>query len=276
MCTLVLITLLAACNGDKAEVTDTSSTTSTATTSTTGTTTTTATTTTTTATTSPCDAVTCANGTCDDSSGDAVCICDGDFHGDVCDLRTVWAPNVGETEAGTNLQNLGVYTRSHVWANQPEALPVVPMEVTAVRFRRSDQLDPAIDLLIPNVTVVIGTGTPGFPASGVTFDGYFIGDQREVFWGQVNLPAIGANPLAFDAWEITISPPFPYDPANGRLALDFQMPGAPLADTIPLDCNNDASNYMLMTNEAFIGAVPPAFSNNATGCAPMMELDVRY
>lgn len=275
MRTLVLIALLTACGGDTSDSKDTNTDTpvSTSTPSTTDTTTATTTTTTTTA---PCDGVTCANGTCDDSSGDAICVCDDGFHGDLCDLTTVWAPTVGETEVGSSFMDVGRYTRSHIWANREMTLPDVPMEVTTIRFRRTELLDGSSTLVIPEVTVLIGTGHPDFPMMDETFDSYFIGDQREVFSGQVNLPSVSASPLAFDAWEITISPPFPYDPSTGRLAIELQIPGAPLADSIAFDCNNDASNYMLMTSDAFMGTAPPANGNNATGCAPMMELELRY
>jgi hypothetical protein len=156
--------------------------------------------------------------------------------------------------------------------NDVTLLPEVPVEITALRFRRDNDWGDGLAKTLPDVSVTLGTASV---VIGQVFDDNFTGDQRVIHTGAIDVPATGADPLAFDAIEIAIDPPFAYDPSVGKLLVEFQVADNG-GEVVWLDCNNDGDLYMYMTSMPFDpinGA--PAEGNNATGCAYAMQLGLR-
>lgn len=177
-------------------------------------------------------------------------------------------PTQVATEDGANANMLGGYSRVMLTVYDTTQLPTAPVQIREVRFRRwaqSATADQAIS--IPGVQLWIGTGAEPYPYE--TFADNFTGDEVQIFNGQLDVAANGADPLAFDDWIVPIDPPFAFDPADGTLLFDFRIP-AMTTTPLDLECRNDGALQMKLNWTAGEQTTGPI----STGCGYIFQIAV--
>jgi hypothetical protein len=174
----------------------------------------------------------------------------------------------GNAQGGDNWQLFG-YKRAQAVVRLWPELAGRRANITGIRLRRTqvNADDLATTLSIPNAQVWLDT-LDGFESSDLsdTFADNLTGAAQKIFDGTLDIAAADAVGLAYDDLVLTVDPPFPYDPANGGLLIDFNFPESP--GTVRFDCKNDATVFMKMLN--FNG--DPGVSDNYTGCGYSFEI----
>lgn len=212
----------------------------------------------------------CMNGgTCEDVGGEPECTCVGTYEGPTCEASPVFVPPGVDTLMGDNLIEFGLYTRMQIRLN-PSTLDNRPFDLSSIRFRRDDEAGQDQPVSLTGVKVWLATEVV---TKSAAFDDRMGSDKRLIFDGDVTLGASNAPSLDFEAWTLTVDPPFSVDPAVGALRIEIQMPN-PVSPWAKMDCKNNGQVYMWMTSAAFSGTTPPASSNNLSGCGPAMQLGV--
>jgi hypothetical protein len=152
-------------------------------------------------------------------------------------------------------------------------MPTVPFTITELRFRRDDGgADYAQALMFSDVELWLGTADLDFPPEN-DFASNYTGDETLVFDGTLQMDAVAGYDAAFDDWVVPLATPFTFDPAAGKLLLELRIP-APGSysslDFLQMDCKNDGSVYMVMSDVAGF----PDTARIASGCGYAFEMVV--
>ena len=166
---------------------------------------------------------------------------------------------------------MGPYSRAVMFASTT-GMPTVPFTITELRFRRDDGgTDYAQTLTFSDVQLWLGTAAFDYPETD--FASNYSGDETLVFDGTLQMDAVAGYDAAFDDWVVPLAAPFTFDPAAGKLLLELRIP-APGSysslDFLQMDCKNDASNYILMSDVAGL----PDTAYISSGCGYAFEMVV--